>query len=254
MEDLQSRGPLSADTEPGPPPTVTEPGSAPNDTEPDGQDPPRRALPFELEAEDEEVASLLGRMAPARVAPAVGDTPETDGHEAAKFRGAPHAPPRPHQTPTPQAPVIVDVTTPDPVDLSRNGQRPAATLDTTVVPAERRARLRWWMLLPAISTGAIVAATAVAVVARSADAPTSPVTSAPPALLTTSPVERAQSSSAAASSIEPAAPSRQPSHPKPRAMPSGRTTAAPKPPISSARPASSTSPSALPPDIKWRID
>src|SRR5690606_13244812 len=114
---------------------------------------------------------LLGKLAPARVAPAVGDTPETDGHSAAKFRGAPHAPPRPHATPTPQAPVIIDATTPDPVPAPVPVPVPVrevaalrvAAAETTVVP-ERRRRLRPWMLLPALSLGAIVAALAAALV------------------------------------------------------------------------------------------
>lgn len=232
----------------------TEPGGMRHDTaedEPVGgaTEPSRPALAYEVAAGDDEVDSLLGRMAPARVAPPVGDVAETNGHDAAKFRGEARPPPRAYPTASPQPPVILDVTPAKPVE--HDTVRMAAALDSTVAP--RSARPRVWMLLLALGGGSLTAALAIVAFTRAAshgpmDGPAVASAAAAPSNVAP-PVATSATSSPPPPSTASAAPPLS-SVPTPlRSVPPERAPKA-SPSNTPARPA----PSALPPDIKWSLD
>lgn len=115
---------------------ATDPRSPPDaDTAPD-----RPALAYGAEVADPEVAALLGKLAPARVPPAVGDTRETNGHAAAAFRVPLHFPPRAFDTPA-LAPAVVVEPSPVPVVASAGLPpmvvRAPGTMNLLTVPRAR---------------------------------------------------------------------------------------------------------------------
>lgn len=263
MADAFRRGgDVSADTEPG----GMRHDTTEDDTVADTTEPSRPALAYEVAAGDDDVDSLLGRMAPARVAPPVGEVAETNGHDAAKFRGEARIPPRAHPTASPQPPVILDITPAKPVEpVEQDTLRTAAALETTVGPSRNKPRL--WMLLLALGGGSVVAAVVVVAMTRpAAYAPTSASAtgSVPSSALSVgargADVTASVGTTASTASPPPPAPRSAMASSSARAassdsLPSSRSTPIERAP--KASPSNTSAPpaqSALPPDIKWSLD
>lgn len=267
---------MSNDTKPAAPANDTEPANArskASDTEP-GWPPPVSAPPrieYRATSVDSDTARLLGKLAPARVAPAVGDTRETDGHDAAVARVALHKPPKAHEEMPSAAPVVVDAS-PDPspaLVLEPLGsvvpKIPAARGQlelSTVANRRRRTMPMTARVAIGLALGACVCAVGVIVIYVFGTAPrgagpdlsarsaTLHVTSATPSSVQEIP------SVLSAQAPEPTVIASPPAVPPPRRGGTSATSRSLSPGASAAAssPASSSPPAPLPKDIRWTLE
>ncbi len=235
------------DTDPGSPPVMSAPAR----------------VPYRAEVEDSDVASLLGKLAPARVPPAVGDTRETDGHDAAAFRIAPHRPPRAHETPDAEAPVVIAPPTSNSAVAveSDAAARRAREVSTFARPRAPRfsvaARIAVGL---ALGTGLCVAGVVAGVDYMQSQPPAAapPAASHQPFSPSTVAVQppTAPSESAATPVVPSVAAVSSPPSTTARVatVPARAAAAATAPPPSSASPKPAAPPSSLPKDIRWSLE
>lgn len=268
---------MSNDTKPAAPANDTEPAHArskASDTEP-GWPPPLSAPPrieYRATSEDSDTARLLGKLAPARVAPAVGDTRETDGHDAAVARVALHKPPKAHEELPSAAPVVVDAS-PDPSPApvieplgSAVPKSPAARRQlelSTVANRRRRTMSMTARVAIGLALGACVCAVGVIVIHAFGTAPRGGGPDLASARSATLLLTSAMPSSA--QEIPPVVSAQEPEPtviaPPPAVAPQrrGGTSAtsrslSPGASAAASSPASSSPPAPLPKDIRWTLE
>ncbi len=154
-------------------------------TEPDA----RPALTYEPPTDNPEMLELLGNLKPRRAPPPV-NMPVTDGDLAAAYAAGERPPPEAHPTPTPQPPVIVEVSPPPPrrqVTLRMGGvvnrNAPTVRIDRPVVaPDDSRGQRRAMLIGVTIGAAsmAVVSIVIAIVVTASPKAATAPSPSATP--------------------------------------------------------------------------